>query len=171
MGCKGPSAIHELGQLFALGLGKWSRPLGSSPSFQSVQYLQILCPAFCCAKQFRRANFYRAFRDAVSASVEQQLEWRQDPAFTQNPVDRRHAEAVLELAYYDRDLRAVSNEAEAETLRQAGQLRRRRPSRPMATSRLTACKREQLCTRRGGHHPTMRYASSSAFDQRGGALW
>jgi hypothetical protein len=91
-----------------------------------VQYLQILCPAFCCAKQFRRANFYRAFRDAVSASVEQQLEWRQDPAFTQNPVDRLHSEAVLELAYYDRDLRTVSNEAEAETLRQAGQLRRRR---------------------------------------------
>ena len=79
----------------------------------AVKYFDVLCPAFCVAKLFRRDVFYRRFRLAVCEVVKANIR-RAGPDWQPAARDLARSRAILELAFYHRDLRTCTNEEEAE---------------------------------------------------------
>jgi hypothetical protein len=94
-------------------------------------YFDLICPAFCAVKMLHSWTFYNRFEAAVFHVVATQLDWQPaDSAFVPDPADRAYAEALLEQAYYSRNLHECEVELEKqEKLKEEDAKRRQRGER------------------------------------------
>ena len=76
-----------------------------------VKRCNLLPPAFCLAKQFRKESVVLKFWAGVRASLLKNLvlvRETEEPDWQPCPADMAHASAMLELTYYRHDLRSTS---------------------------------------------------------------
>jgi hypothetical protein len=71
-----------------------------------IAHLDLACASYCIAKAFRQDKFYTDFKQGIMLSIRKNLRWvRVTEVFNADPADTAHAESILEIAYYKRDLR------------------------------------------------------------------
>ena len=91
-------------------------------------YLDILCPAFCTIKRLHQGSFHNKFLRMLHHVINCKLVYltpELDPWYRINPEHRRHAEAVLELTYYKRDMHRCYADDEERAALTAEDARRR----------------------------------------------
>lgn len=94
-----------------------------------IRHLNIGCPAFCISKLFKADKFYTNVQEGIKVALRAKLDWiteADNPHWQPSPEDVAHAESIMEIAYYHRDLRTVEDPLAADELRGQDKLRRSR---------------------------------------------
>eukprot|EP00969_Alexandrium_andersonii_P050912 2237358-Alexandrium_andersonii.AAC.1 len=101
-------------------------------------YLNVLMPSFCIAKQLHQGKAFSDYLAAMRASMEEHFQWireSEDPGWRPDPGNIDYAEAVMELAYFKRNLyNSTASQGELESLMTEDKLLRERGARLLQNS-------------------------------------
>ena len=79
------------------------------------------------AKQMRKHSFWQKFVKGVRHSIQKNMEWIQEaqrPHWRPDPDDLKYVEEVMELTYYQREMRAQKDDCDGEEMQENATKRR-----------------------------------------------